>query len=134
MSEQNKKFILRWFDEVWNNSNENVIDELMHPEAKAFGLGPEPLIGPAGFKPFYKVFNDAYRDINVTTDQLFTDGDYVISLCTVKAIHKETGKPVNFTGTSIALMENGQIKQAWNHFDFLTLHLQTGKIKEEQLR
>jgi len=134
MSEQNKKFILRWFDEVWNNSNENVIDELMHPEAKAFGLGPEPLIGPAGFKPFYKIFNDAYRDINVTTDQLFTDGDYVISLCTVKAIHKETGKPVNFTGTSIALMENGQIKQAWNHFDFLTLHLQTGKINEEQLR
>jgi len=134
MSEQNKKLVLRWYDEVWNNSDENAIDEMMHPEGNAFGLGAEPLIGPDGFKPFYKAFNDAYKDINVTADRLFTDGEYVISLCTVKAVHKESGNPVNFTGTAITLMENGQIKQAWNHFDFLTLNLQNGKIKEEQLR
>ena len=133
MSNQNKEIMLRWYDEVWNNGNENVIDEIMHPDAKAFGLGAEPLIGPLGFKPFYKAFTDAYSDIDVVLDKIFTDGDYVICLCTAKATHKETGKPVNFTGTSIALMENGQIKLAWNHFDFLTLNLQTGKIKEEQL-
>ena len=133
MSNQNKETMLRWYDEVWNNGNENVIDEIMHPDAKAYGLDAEPLIGPSGFKPFYKAFNDAYSDINVTVEKLFVDGDHVIALCAVKATHKETGKPVNFTGKLIALMENGQIKLAWNHFDFLTLNLQTGKIKEEQL-
>ena len=133
MSNQNEEFMLRWYEEVWNNNNENVIDEMMHPEAEAFGLGAEPLIGPAGFKPFYNAFNNAYSDVNVTVDKIFTDGNYVISLCTVKALHKETGKPVSFTGTSIAFMDNGKIKIAWNHFDFLTLNLQTGKIKEEQL-
>jgi predicted ester cyclase len=133
MSNQHKESMLRWYNEVWNNSNENVIDEMMHPEAKAYGLGAEPLIGPSEFKPFYNAFNNAYSGIKITVDNVFVDGDYVISLCTAKAIHKQTGKPVNFTGTSIALMENGQIKIAWNHFDFLTLNLQTGKIKEEQL-
>jgi len=133
MSNQHKEFMLRWYDEVWNNSNESAIDEMMHPEAKAFGLGADPLIGPGEFKPFYKAFNDAYSNVNVTVDKLFVDGDHVIALCTVKATHKETGKPISFTGSSIALMENGQIKLAWNHFDLLTLNLQTGKIKEEQL-
>jgi hypothetical protein len=133
MANKNEEFILRWFGEVWNNSNEAAIDEMLHPEAQAFGLGRDPIIGPAGFKPFYKAFNDAYSGVNVAVDKVFVDGDYVISLCTVKATHKETGKPINITGTSIALMENGQIKTAWNHFDFLTLNLQTGKIKPEQL-
>jgi hypothetical protein len=133
MSNQHKESMLRWYNEVWNNNNENVIDEMMHSDAEAFGLGAEPIIGPSGFKPFYKAFTGAYSGINVTVDKIFVDGDYAISLCTVTATHKETGKPVSFTGTAISLMKNGQITRAWNHFDFLTLHLQTGKIKPEQL-
>jgi predicted ester cyclase len=133
MSDQHKESMLRWYNEVWNNGDENVIDELMHPQAEAFGLGDVPLIGPSEFKPFYKAFNKAYAGINAEVDKVFTDGDYVICLCTIKAIHKATGKPVKFTGTSIARMENGQIMSAWNHFDFLTMHLQTGKIKPKQL-
>jgi ketosteroid isomerase-like protein len=133
MADQKRTFMLRWFDEVWNKNNESIIDEMMHPEAEAFGLGPESIIGPDGFRPFYRAFTSAYSDINVTVDNTFVDGDHIISMCSVKAIHKETGKPVNFTGTSIALVKNGQIMSAWNHFDFLTMNLQTGKIKPEQL-
>jgi predicted ester cyclase len=133
MADQKRMFMLRWFDEVWNKNNEGVIDEMMHPEAEAFGLGTESIIGPDGFRPFYKAFTSAYSDINVTVDNTFVDGDHIISLCTVKANHKDTGKPINFTGTSIVLVKNGQIMRAWNHFDFLTMNLQTGKIKPEQL-
>ncbi len=36
MSNQNKETMLRWYNEVWNNGNENAIDEMMHADAKAF--------------------------------------------------------------------------------------------------
>jgi predicted ester cyclase len=133
MASQNNNVILRWYDEVWNKGNENAIDELLHPQGKAHGLGAEPLIGPAGFKPFYKAFRNAYSDIHVTVDKMLTEGNCVTALCTVKAKHNETGKQVNFTGTSITELKDGQIMTGWNHFDFLTMNLQTGKIKQEQL-
>jgi predicted ester cyclase len=54
-------------------------------------------------------------------------------MCTVKAKHKEADKPVTFIGTSISEVKDGKITQGWNYFDFLSVHLQTGKIQAEQL-
>lgn len=130
---RNKALILRWYDQLWNNGDESIIDELMHPQCRAFGLGPEAVIGPAGFKQFYRVFIAAYMDIAITVDKNLTDGDYVISMCSVSATHKETGRAVSITGTSVCQVENGKITSAWNHFDFLTMYLQTGKVKAEEL-
>jgi len=133
MSEKNKDLIRRWFSEVWNNSDEKAIDKMLHPESRAFGLGDEPLIGPSGFSPFYAAFKKDYSGIHVKLDKVFAEGDYVIALCTVTSTHKGSNTPVKFTGTSIAHVVDGQIKDAWNHYNFLSLHLQTGKIKAEQL-
>jgi predicted SnoaL-like aldol condensation-catalyzing enzyme len=130
---RNKALMMSWYDELWNNGDELIIDELMHPQSRAFGLGPEPVIGAEGFKRFYRGFVAAYRDIHVSIDKNLTDGDYVISLCSITATHIETGKPVSFTGTSVSQIEDGKVTSAWNHFDFLTMYLQTGKIKPEEL-
>lgn len=87
---RNKALTLRWYDELWNNGNEGIIDELMHPQGRAFGLGPEPVIGGEGFKAFYRGFVAAYTDIHITIDKNLTDGDYVISLCSLRP---RTAKP-----------------------------------------
>ncbi|MDP9047748.1 MAG: ester cyclase [Bacteroidota bacterium] len=129
----NKAFMLRWYDQLWNFGNEETIEEMMHEQCRAFGLGPEPVIGPDGFKHFYRSFTAAYSDIQITVDKNLVDGDYVITLCTCTAVHKESGRPVNFTGNSVALIENGKILSGWNYFDFLTMYMQTGKITPEQL-
>jgi len=130
---RNKALMLRWYDQLWNNGNESIVEELMHAQCRAFGLGPEPVIGPAAFKQFYREFVAAYTDISITVDKNLTDGDYVISLCSVTATHNASGRPVSFTGTSLCQIENGKITSAWNHFDFLTMYLQTGKVKAEEL-
>ncbi len=39
-----------------------------------------------------------------------------------------TGKPVDFTGITIARVENGQIVKGWNAFDFLALYQQIGWV------
>lgn len=133
MSNQNREFMLRWYDEVWNNENENAIDEMMHPEGKAHGLGVDPVIGIAGFKTFYNAFRKDYEQIKVTVDKTLLDGDYAVTLCEVTAVHSATGKPINFSGTSIAEIRDGKIVTAWNYFDFLSLNIQIGKITPKQL-
>ena len=54
MIEDNKAFIRRWFEEVWNKGREEAIDEMFAAEGVANGLVDEsgqPLRGPEGFKP-----------------------------------------------------------------------------------
>jgi len=133
MENEKSEIIRRWYHEVWNNGNANAIAEMMHQNANAFGLGPEAIVGPAGFRPFYDAFNNSYAGIRVTVEKILVDGDYVTAICSVTAIHKQSGNPVNFMGTSITRVENGKISEGWNFFDFLTLNLQIGKISPEQL-
>jgi hypothetical protein len=105
---------------------------MMHPMLRPLAWDPNELLAPRDSGHFIRLLQ-THILINVTVDNTFVGGNHIISLCTVKANHKDTGKPVNFTGTSTALVKNGQIMCAWNHFDFLIMNLQTGKIKPEQL-
>jgi ketosteroid isomerase-like protein len=134
MYAENKQLMLRWFDEVWNKSNVNAIDEMMSADAEARGLGTEKITNREDFKAFHKSFNDNFANIHVVVENVFVDGDYAISLATVTGKERKTGKPVEFTGTSISLIKDGKITVGWNHYDFLAMYIQTGKIKQEQLR
>lgn len=133
LKEENTAFMHRWYNEVWNNSNEDLIDEMFHPECRALGLGEEPVIGSEGFKEVYRFFNANYDNIHINVDEVFVDGDYATTICTFTANYKPTNAPVKFCGTSITHIVNQQITDAWNFFDFLTLNVQIGKISKEQL-
>jgi len=129
----NKDFMNRWYTELWNNGNAGVIDEMLRPDVKAYGLGPEPLVGIDAFREFYQSFSSELTNIKVTVDRNIAEDDFVVSLCLVEAVHKKSGAPVKFTGTSIGQFKDGKLLTAWNHFDFLTYNLQIGKITQEQL-
>jgi hypothetical protein len=73
MSEQaNKTLAILWFEEVWNKGRESAIDELFHPQGKAYGF-PEPtcvLPGPEGFKTIHRQFLSAFSGIHIDIDDL----------------------------------------------------------------
>jgi predicted ester cyclase len=59
----------------------------------------------------------------------------VAARCSVRAKHTgahlgiaATNAPVAFTGMTIARIANGQIVEAWNNFDFMTMNKQIGAI------
>jgi predicted ester cyclase len=133
MENANKDFMLRWYNEVWNKGNEDIIDEMFHPDGIAFGLGDDHLRGPDGFKKFYKLFKKVLSNFNITVDRVLLDGNFATAMCTVKAMETKTGKPVNFSGVSISEVIDGQLMNAWNYFDFLTLNVQLGNINSEHL-
>jgi steroid delta-isomerase-like uncharacterized protein len=128
----------RWFEEVWNKKREEAIDELFAEEGVAHGLADEngeELRGPAGFKPFFRRFRDAFPDIEVIVEDCVCEGDKTAARCTVRAKHTgeglgvaATGNPVEFTGICIVRVQDGKIVEAWNNFDFMSLNQQIGLL------
>ncbi|HEX8179370.1 MAG TPA: ester cyclase [Pyrinomonadaceae bacterium] len=129
-----KALVRRWFDEVWNQGRAETIDELFAPDGLGHGLtGGEPVRGPANFKEFHRAFKDAFPNIEVVVEDTIAEGDMVAARCKVRAHHEghtlgfaATGRPIDISGICIARWRNGQIVEAWNNFDFLTMYQQLG--------
>lgn len=123
-----------WFESVWNRLDESAIDRLMHPQAVAHGLGPEPLRGPAQFKPFFHAFKGAFFNIRIHIDRAVTQGAVVAVLCHVTGNHggdafgPATRRDVDFWGTTFIRVHDGKIIEGWNTFDFLTMYQQMGWV------
>jgi steroid delta-isomerase-like uncharacterized protein len=127
-----------WFDEVWNQGKETSIDRLFAADCVAHGLSnPDgsPVRGPAAFKSFFRQFRDAFPDMHIEVERTVTEGDVTAAYCHVTGAHSgkdfirpATGKRIDFWGVAIGRVRDGQIVEAWNTFDFLTLYQQLGVI------
>jgi steroid delta-isomerase-like uncharacterized protein len=138
MSEENKQLLRRWFDEVWNNGRADAIDEMFDENGIAHGLSDDPstpIIGPGNFKPFYTAFREAFPNMIVVVEDMVAEGDKVAARCSVQGKHEgnflgkaATLSPIELTGMTIVRIDNGKIVEAWNNFDFMTLHKQVGLL------
>jgi predicted ester cyclase len=128
--------VRQWFEELWNQKREDTIDRLLSPQAKVFGLSPgeEPIIGPDGFRPFYRKFKTAFPDVTVKVDHIVEQGEFCAVHCWCTGTHlgegfgKATRTPVKFHGIAIARTTNGQIIEGYNCFDFMTAFQQIGLL------
>ena len=128
--------IRRWFRDVWNAGREDAIDRLMSSDALVHGLGPDPMIGPDQFKPYFRSMRNALRDIDVTVVRTVVEGEIVVAHCHVTARHAgalfgapPTGRTVDFWGMTMGRVVDGQLVEGWNCFDFLTMYQQVGLVK-----
>jgi steroid delta-isomerase-like uncharacterized protein len=124
-----------WFDTVWNKQDESAIDRLLHPQAVAHGLGPQPIKGPDQFKTFSRAFKTAFGNMRIDVERTVTQGDTVVALCHVTGKHvgdslggPASGRDVDFRGTTIFRLQGDQIVEGWNTFDFLTMYQQLGWV------
>ena len=139
-SEDNKAFVRRWFEEVWNKGREEAIDEMFAADGLAHGLeGDEPIRGAAAFKPFFRKFREAFPEIKVTVEDAIAEGDKVAARCSVRGRHRgdtlgfaATQQPVEFTGMTIVRISQGKIVEAWNNFDFMKMFQQLGALTLRQ--
>jgi predicted ester cyclase len=138
MSEENKALLRRWFDEVWNKGRADAIEEMFDEYGIAHGLSDDPsnpIRGPQNFRPFHTTFREAFPNMVIVIEDMIAEGDKVVARCSVRGRHEgnflekaATQSPVEFTGIAIVRIANGKIVEAWNNFDFMTLHRQVGLL------
>ena len=117
----------RWFDGVWNQGREEVIDELMAPDCAVHGMkeahGSEVLC-KADFKDFYHKFRSEFDSFDIRVEDVLADGEKMAARCRLKCRHKGLGAPVVIDGMAIIRVENGKVAEAWNVFDFQSMERQ----------
>lgn len=76
-TEENKRNVVRWREEIWNNRNLNIVDELAVPEyACHLARMADPVQGREALKGLFAA-NLAVFDIHVTPEFLIAEGDIV---------------------------------------------------------
>jgi steroid delta-isomerase-like uncharacterized protein len=138
MPKQYATLVHEWFEEVWNQRNAQTIDRLLAADAIVHGITDEngrELRGPQAFREFHKRFLNAFPDVTVEVVDTVSEGDKLAARCIVQGKHQGDGlgiaashRETEFTGMCIARVQDGRIVEAWNNFDFLTMHTQLGSL------
>ncbi len=134
-TEQNKKLVLRWKDEIWNKRNLNIIDELYAPDYVGHIVGtPGPVRGREVLKQLIAAYFAAF-DIHFTSEFLVAEGDMVVVYDTFRFKHTgafqgipATGKEATLTSTDIYRIVDGKIVEQWVEANMLSLMQQLGVI------
>ena len=129
----NTELVHRWFEQLWNQGNEAVIDEIMAPDCAAHGLGPEDVVGPAAFRQFYQSFRASFPTVRITIDDV-VDGETRVALRARAELIDSAGRgPFHLTGGGFIRIENGRFAEAWNEWNFLGLLTEMGVVPEDAM-
>jgi len=108
------------------------VDALIHDLPTPDGT---PMRGPTAFKPFHEKFVAAFPDIRIDVTRTVVEGEMVAAHCTVTVTHAgeglgmaATGRSATFSGLVMARVQNGQLVEGGNNFDFLSLYQQLGLL------
>jgi steroid delta-isomerase-like uncharacterized protein len=133
MSEENKKLVRRWFEEVWNRQRLSAISEMFDSSGKCYGF-PEPesvIDSPEKFAEICKTYHAAFPDIQFAVEDMVAEEDKVAVRWTATMTHTgdglgfpATSKPARVVGSSFLICGNGKILEGWNYMDLTRLQLQ----------
>jgi len=143
MAAEARTLLRRWFEEVWNERREHLMEELAADDIVFHGTG-----GPTdvmrgldqGFRPFYRNILGAFPDIRFTVEASIRDGDVEALRWTARMTHAgdhlgvaATQKPVTITGMVFARIENGKVVESWDNWDMMGLMKQIGMTAQERI-
>ncbi|TMK28039.1 MAG: ester cyclase [Actinobacteria bacterium] len=138
--EQNKATLNRFWEEVWDQGNLDVVDEIFHTNFVDHGLAPGlTKQGPEGAKEAVMQFREAMPDLYLKAHQLIAEGDKVLTLWesggtqtgplkSARGVIPPSGKRGIVRGMTLNRVEDGKIIEAWDNFDILGMLQQLGVI------
>jgi steroid delta-isomerase-like uncharacterized protein len=134
-TEENKKLVLRWKEEIWNKRNVNIVDELYAPDYIGHIVGGSgPVRGREALKQMIAPYFAAF-DIHIKSEFLIAEGDMVVVYDTFQFKHTgmfqgipPMGKEATLTSTDIYRIVDGKIVEQWTEANMLSLMQQLGVI------
>jgi steroid delta-isomerase-like uncharacterized protein len=129
--------VQRFFLEVWNRGNLNVVDELLAPDFVDHNPAPGTPGDPNAYKATVNIFRSAFPDFTFTTDQILSEGDRVALRLTGRGTQRgvfmslpPTNKVVSFGSMIFVRFRDGRICDQWGIFNIPGLLQQIGSARE----
>lgn len=143
MALEGSTLLRRWFEEVWNERREDLMEELASQDIVCHGSGgpDEDLRGlDQGLRRFYQTLLGAFPDIQFTVEETIRQGDIEAVRWTARATHAgdhlgfpATNNPITVSGMTFGRIENGKFVEAWDSWDMMGLMKQTGMTAHERV-
>lgn len=134
--EKNKALVRRFYEEVVNTGNIDLLTSLVAPDYCEDLDGTKHVVGIEGAKAHIVGVRQTYPDLHIVIDQQIAEGEWVVSCITAKGTHKgtwlgmkPTGKPVVFTGVNVDRVVAGRIVEHGGAANLLGPLLAIGAIK-----
>ena len=135
-ADADRRYWERWFDELWNKKNYDIVYEYVDDGFTAHGAGGQDIkMGPEGPKGMVQAWHVAMPDGHMTIDDIITEGDLSTIRMTWEATHTgafgdipASGKHIKVTSTGIDRVVNGKITEGWGELDMLGMLQQMGAI------
>ena len=132
--EENKAIVRRFWEEIINGRNLDLMDELFAVNYIEHGPGNQEW-NTEGLKQRLNMYFSTFPDVHATIDDLFAEGDRCATRWTVRGTHKgemmgipPTGKQVIITGISIDYIVDGKLAEVWTLLDLEVIMQQLGAI------
>ena len=133
MSEENEAVVRRFVEDCLNGRNPDLVDELFSPDYVNYAAPEDVSPDLEGYKERVASVLRGFPDLQVTIEDLFSDGDRVATRLSASGTHEAdslgvsaTGKFVSWTAISIYQIVDGRIMQRWENRDDLGLMQQLG--------
>jgi steroid delta-isomerase-like uncharacterized protein len=136
--ENNKQFIIRFFDEVWNQRKLEIADDIFDNNCRTFQLQSGAPVtstprGPESIKKHIAEWLSAFPDLTFTIEQMIAEGDRVSTLLAMDGTHTgrwlgipPNGKRINIRLMTIHRFKNCKIIEDWVIVESLGFFQQLG--------
>ena len=137
MSEENKVLVRRYFEEIWDKGNLDLIDELFTTNFVRHGpIGTEGEVrGLEGFEGLVSSYRSGLPDLRIPIEDQIAEGDKVVTRWTAYGTHQgellgnaPTGNQATLTGILVDRVSGGKIEEEWVDYDTLHLMQQIGAV------
>ncbi len=139
MAHEYDKLVRRWFEEVWNQSNEATVDEMFAIDGIAHGLGENSTdaIGPEGFKTFMRGIRAVMPVIRIDVQETIVQGQNAAARLILTGTHTgsgaglaASGRRVSVTAITFVKFSDSKIIEAWNNWDQYGMLQQMGVLPQ----
>jgi steroid delta-isomerase-like uncharacterized protein len=135
-TENHKKVVKEFYEEVFQKHNLNAVDRFMHDDY--IQHNPDTAQGKKGFVDFHKRFFAAVPDFFAAINRMVAEGDLVFVFNTITGTHTgegflgypPTGNKVQFDVVDMFRLRDGKLCEHWDVADTRALFSQVGAITE----
>jgi steroid delta-isomerase-like uncharacterized protein len=137
MSEENKALVRRYFEEIWDKGNLDLIDELFTTNFVRHGptATEGEVRGQEGFESLVSSYRTGLPDLRIPIEDQIAKGDRVVTRWRARGTHQgelmgnaPTGNPATVTGILVDRINGGKIEEEWADYDTLHLMQQIGAV------